>query len=95
MWHIELLICQCDLNAYLTFNFFFPQKIGTPVKDRHRENQDRPKAFEELGKSLQLISKAVDLYKAKVSIMRGGREREIITCNIWQCVEREGERESV
>ena len=36
--------------------------MGEPLKKRFREFQERPQAFEELGKSLQLIKKAVNLY---------------------------------
>uniref|UniRef100_A0A8C7U2H5 Heat shock protein 4 like n=1 Tax=Oncorhynchus mykiss TaxID=8022 RepID=A0A8C7U2H5_ONCMY len=36
-----------------------------PVHDRHREQEDRPRAFEEMGKKIQLYMKAVELYKQK------------------------------
>lgn len=42
------------------------QRLGQPIQDRHREQEDRPRAFEELGKKLQLYMKFVDAYKQKV-----------------------------
>lgn len=35
------------------------KNVGEPLKKRYKENVDRPAAFEELGKSLMLIKKAV------------------------------------
>uniref|UniRef100_A0AAX7V9V7 Heat shock protein 4 like n=1 Tax=Astatotilapia calliptera TaxID=8154 RepID=A0AAX7V9V7_ASTCA len=40
-------------------------RLGQPIQDRHREHEDRPRAFEELGKKLQLYMKFVDSYKQK------------------------------
>lgn len=42
------------------------QRLGQPIQDRHREHEDRPRAFEELGKKLQLYMKFVDSFKQKV-----------------------------
>lgn len=42
------------------------QRLGQPIQDRHREQEDRPRAFEELGKKMQLYMKIVDSYKQKV-----------------------------
>uniref|UniRef100_A0A8D3BL74 Heat shock protein 4 like n=1 Tax=Scophthalmus maximus TaxID=52904 RepID=A0A8D3BL74_SCOMX len=39
--------------------------LGQPIQDRHREQEDRPRAFEELGKKLQLYMKFVDAYNAE------------------------------
>uniref|UniRef100_A0AAQ4R3Y9 Heat shock protein 4 like n=1 Tax=Gasterosteus aculeatus aculeatus TaxID=481459 RepID=A0AAQ4R3Y9_GASAC len=39
--------------------------LGQPIQDRHREHEDRPRAFEELGKKIQLCIKFVDSYKQK------------------------------
>uniref|UniRef100_A0A4W5RK01 Heat shock protein family A (Hsp70) member 4 like n=1 Tax=Hucho hucho TaxID=62062 RepID=A0A4W5RK01_9TELE len=36
-----------------------------PIHDRHREQEDRPRAFEEMGKKIQLYMKAGELYKQK------------------------------
>lgn len=44
------------------------QTLGQPIQDRHREHEDRPRAFEELGKKIQLCIKFVDSYKQKVSL---------------------------
>uniref|UniRef100_A0A8C9ZA96 Heat shock protein family A (Hsp70) member 4 like n=1 Tax=Sander lucioperca TaxID=283035 RepID=A0A8C9ZA96_SANLU len=41
------------------------KRLGQPIQDRHREHEDRPRAFEELGKKLQLYMKLVDFYKQK------------------------------
>ncbi|XP_077394523.1 heat shock 70 kDa protein 4L [Festucalex cinctus] len=41
------------------------KNLGQPIQDRHREHEDRPKAFEELGKRLQFYMKCVDSYKQK------------------------------
>ncbi|KAF3701218.1 Heat shock 70 kDa protein 4L Heat shock 70-related protein APG-1 Osmotic stress protein 94 [Channa argus] len=41
------------------------KRLGQPIQDRHREHEDRPRAFEELGKKLQLYIKFVDSYKQK------------------------------
>lgn len=51
----------------LTQIFFILQRLGQPIQDRHREHEDRPRAFEELGKKLQIYMKFVDSYKQKVS----------------------------
>ncbi|XP_054909471.1 heat shock 70 kDa protein 4L [Poeciliopsis prolifica] len=39
--------------------------LGEPIQERHRESEERPRAFEELGKKLQLYMKFVDSYKQK------------------------------
>ncbi|XP_028251401.1 heat shock 70 kDa protein 4L [Parambassis ranga] len=41
------------------------KRLGQPIQDRHREHEDRPRAFEELGKKLQLYMKFVDSYKQR------------------------------
>lgn len=41
------------------------KKHGDPIVLRQREHEGRPAAFEQLGHSLQLMSKAVELYNAK------------------------------
>uniref|UniRef100_A0A8C4F626 Heat shock protein 4 like n=1 Tax=Dicentrarchus labrax TaxID=13489 RepID=A0A8C4F626_DICLA len=41
------------------------KRLGQPIQDRHREHEDRPRAFEELGKKLQLYMKCVDSFKQK------------------------------
>ncbi len=43
------------------------QRFGEPIEERYREHEGRPRAFDELGKKLQLFMKAVDVYKQKVS----------------------------
>lgn len=39
--------------------------LGQPIQDRHREHEDRPRAFEELGKKLQLYMKVLEAFKQK------------------------------
>ncbi|KAK5609755.1 Heat shock 70 kDa protein 4L [Crenichthys baileyi] len=41
------------------------KRFGEPIQERHRESEERPRAFEELGKKLQLYMKFVDCYKQK------------------------------
>uniref|UniRef100_A0A8C4F881 Heat shock protein 4 like n=1 Tax=Dicentrarchus labrax TaxID=13489 RepID=A0A8C4F881_DICLA len=36
------------------------KRLGQPIQDRHREHEDRPRAFEELGKKLQLYMNATN-----------------------------------
>ncbi|KAL0969063.1 hypothetical protein UPYG_G00222200 [Umbra pygmaea] len=41
------------------------KRFGQPIRDRYREHEDRPRAFEEMGKKIQLYMKTVELYKQK------------------------------
>uniref|UniRef100_A0A8B9RCA4 Heat shock 70 kDa protein 4-like n=1 Tax=Astyanax mexicanus TaxID=7994 RepID=A0A8B9RCA4_ASTMX len=41
------------------------KKLGQPVQDRYSEYEERPKAFEELGKQLQQYMKIVEAFKMK------------------------------
>ncbi|XP_028994579.1 heat shock 70 kDa protein 4L [Betta splendens] len=41
------------------------KRLGQPIQDRHRQHEDRPRAFEELGKKVQLYMKFADCYKQK------------------------------
>ncbi|XP_075875756.1 heat shock 70 kDa protein 4a [Nelusetta ayraudi] len=41
------------------------KKIGQPVVERYNESVERPKAFEELGRQIQLFMKVVEAFKAK------------------------------
>lgn len=77
----------------LTQIFFILQRLGQPIQDRHREHEDRPRAFEELGKKLQLYMKFVDSYKQKVSPLLTvmffhysftGKDRSRIC--VWNCM---------
>uniref|UniRef100_A0A8C3ATC1 Heat shock protein 4b n=1 Tax=Cyclopterus lumpus TaxID=8103 RepID=A0A8C3ATC1_CYCLU len=40
-------------------------KLGQPIKERYSEAEERPKAFEELGKQIQQYMKFVEAYKMK------------------------------
>ncbi|XP_041048134.1 heat shock 70 kDa protein 4L [Carcharodon carcharias] len=41
------------------------KKLGQPVQNRYKEHEERPKAFDELGKKIQLFMKTVEAYKNK------------------------------
>ncbi|XP_061595435.1 heat shock 70 kDa protein 4a isoform X2 [Cololabis saira] len=41
------------------------KKMGQPIRDRCMEAVERPKAFEELGRQIQLYMKIIEAYKAK------------------------------
>uniref|UniRef100_A0A4W4G542 Heat shock protein 4b n=1 Tax=Electrophorus electricus TaxID=8005 RepID=A0A4W4G542_ELEEL len=41
------------------------KKLGQPIQDRYTEFEERPKAFEELGKQLQQYMKIVEAFKMK------------------------------
>lgn len=61
-------ISAIKLDARLVHcNVSCVQMLGQPIQDRHREHEDRPRAFEELGKKLQIYMKALDAFKQKVN----------------------------
>uniref|UniRef100_A0A3B4GA10 Heat shock 70 kDa protein 4-like n=1 Tax=Pundamilia nyererei TaxID=303518 RepID=A0A3B4GA10_9CICH len=41
------------------------KKIGQPIHERYVEAEERPKAFEELGRQIQMYMKIIEAYKAK------------------------------
>jgi len=41
------------------------KKLGQPVQDRYNESEQRPRAFEELGKQIQQYMKIIEAYKTK------------------------------
>uniref|UniRef100_A0A7N6BUE7 Heat shock protein 4a n=1 Tax=Anabas testudineus TaxID=64144 RepID=A0A7N6BUE7_ANATE len=41
------------------------KKIGQPIHDRYIEAEERPNAFEELGRQIQMYMKIIEAYKAK------------------------------
>ncbi|XP_069781347.1 heat shock 70 kDa protein 4L-like isoform X1 [Narcine bancroftii] len=41
------------------------KNLGQPVQDRYKEHEERPKAFDDLGKKIQLFMKTVEAYKNK------------------------------
>ncbi|XP_030642084.1 heat shock 70 kDa protein 4L [Chanos chanos] len=41
------------------------KRFGEPIEERHREQEERPRAFDELGKRIQIFMKAVEAYKQK------------------------------
>uniref|UniRef100_A0A8C9X3Z6 Heat shock protein 4b n=1 Tax=Sander lucioperca TaxID=283035 RepID=A0A8C9X3Z6_SANLU len=44
------------------------KKLGQPIQERYTEAEERPKAFEELGKQIQQYMKFVEAYKMKVNL---------------------------
>lgn len=42
------------------------QALGQPIQARYQESEERPKAFEELGKHIQQYMKTVLAFRAKV-----------------------------
>ncbi|XP_031436250.2 heat shock 70 kDa protein 4L, partial [Clupea harengus] len=41
------------------------KRFGEPIEERHREAEERPRAFDELGRRIQTFLKAVEAYKQK------------------------------
>ncbi|XP_062863419.1 heat shock 70 kDa protein 4L [Trichomycterus rosablanca] len=41
------------------------KRFGEPIEERYREQEERPQAFNELGKKIQLFLKVLDAYKQK------------------------------
>ncbi|KAI5626804.1 heat shock protein 4b, partial [Silurus asotus] len=41
------------------------KKLGQPIQDRYTESEERPKAFDELGKQLQQYMKIIEAFKMK------------------------------
>uniref|UniRef100_A0A8B9H175 Heat shock protein 4 like n=1 Tax=Astyanax mexicanus TaxID=7994 RepID=A0A8B9H175_ASTMX len=39
--------------------------FGEPIQERYREHEDRPRAFDELGRKIQLFMKTVEAYRQK------------------------------
>lgn len=71
-WFLSL---NCELAVFLhqfclawlsVLFFFLLQKLGQPIHERYIEAEERPKAFEELGRQIQLFMKIIEAYKAKV-----------------------------
>ncbi len=46
----------------------FLQSLGQPIQERYTEFEERPKAYDELGRQLQQYMKIVEAYKTKVSL---------------------------
>uniref|UniRef100_A0A671TU23 Heat shock protein 4a n=1 Tax=Sparus aurata TaxID=8175 RepID=A0A671TU23_SPAAU len=41
------------------------KQLGQPIHERYLESEERPKAFEELGRQIQMYMKIIEAYKAK------------------------------
>ncbi|XP_041942002.1 heat shock 70 kDa protein 4L [Alosa sapidissima] len=41
------------------------KRFGEPIEERHREAEERPRAFDELGRKIQTFLKAIEAYKQK------------------------------
>lgn len=50
----------------LTKRDTFLQEMGQPIFERYMEAEERPRAFQELGRLIQMYMKIIDAYKAKV-----------------------------
>ncbi|XP_060771201.1 heat shock 70 kDa protein 4b [Neoarius graeffei] len=53
------------------------KKLGQPIQDRYTESEERPKAFDELGKQLQQYMKIVEAFKMKEEQYEHLEETEI------------------
>ncbi|KAK2834246.1 hypothetical protein Q7C36_014947 [Tachysurus vachellii] len=53
------------------------KKLGQPIQDRYTESEERPKAFDELGKQLQQYMKIVEAFKMKEEQYEHLEEAEI------------------
>lgn len=56
LWHCMVFDTCCTLF----------QTLGQPIQARFQESEERPKAFEDLGKQIQQYMKTVHAFKAKV-----------------------------
>lgn len=65
---IWLFICVdvFPFLSLLTCNCHCLQKLGQPIMERYTEAEERPKAFEEMGRQIQQYMKFVEAYKMKV-----------------------------
>lgn len=59
------MILKYNLYIYSKLAISFLKEFGEPMRRRFREHEERPASFEEFGKSLQQISKALNLYHAQ------------------------------
>uniref|UniRef100_A0AAR2JPU1 Heat shock protein 4 like n=1 Tax=Pygocentrus nattereri TaxID=42514 RepID=A0AAR2JPU1_PYGNA len=55
------------------------KRFGEPIEERYREHEDRPRAFEELGRKIQLFLKVVEAYKQKDENYQHLNAEEMIT----------------
>jgi len=56
---------------YVLYSLYLcQQKLGDPIQERCWEAQERPAAFEDLGRALQHYRKFLDLYANKVRFVR-------------------------
>ncbi|CAB1337651.1 unnamed protein product [Coregonus sp. 'balchen'] len=44
------------------------KKLGQPIQERYMESEERPRAFDEMGKQIQMYMKIVESYKTKEDI---------------------------
>lgn len=65
---ILLFTCKGLLQflPLLTCTFHRLQNLGQPIMERYTEAEERPKAFEEMGRQIQQYMKFVEAYKMKV-----------------------------
>ncbi|CAB1324975.1 unnamed protein product [Coregonus sp. 'balchen'] len=48
--------------------FVSEAKLGQPIQERYMESEERPRAFDEMGKQIQMYMKIVEAYKTKEDI---------------------------
>lgn len=54
------------------------QALGQPIQARFQESEERPKAFEDLGKQIQHYMKTVHAFKAKVCPSSAAGKRQAV-----------------
>ncbi|XP_077080912.1 heat shock 70 kDa protein 4a isoform X1 [Siphateles boraxobius] len=54
------------------------KKLGVPIQNRYIENEERPKALDELGRQIQQYMKVVEAYKAKDELYDHLEELEVM-----------------
>lgn len=75
----QILQHCCDSERFLDTCFTLFQTLGQPIQARFQESEERPKAFEDLGKQIQQYMKTVHAFKAKVfPCLISGKYKEII-----------------
>ena len=44
------------------------KKLGQPIQERYMVSEERPRAFDDMGKQIQMYTKIVEAYKTKVPL---------------------------
>uniref|UniRef100_A0A8C1U091 Heat shock protein 4b n=1 Tax=Cyprinus carpio TaxID=7962 RepID=A0A8C1U091_CYPCA len=82
--HMNLTLLQCPHHDPKMMYFglvnilkMFLQSLGQPIQDRYTEFEERPRAFDELGRQLQQYMKIVEAYKTKEELYDHLEEAEV------------------